>query len=89
MEPDWEAESPPATAFASSQMGGQSSSWVKVSASPDRGIDPADMGSTGCHVPTGRGTLMARRALLSLVTLGLVVGLAVPAQAATESKVTG
>jgi hypothetical protein len=32
---------------------------------------------------------MARRALLSLVTLGLVVGLAVPAQAATESKVTG
>ena len=32
---------------------------------------------------------MRRRALLSLVTLGLVVGLAVPAQAATESKVTG
>jgi len=32
---------------------------------------------------------MARRALLSLVTLGLVVGLAGPAQAATESKVTG
>jgi hypothetical protein len=32
---------------------------------------------------------MGRRALLSLVTLGLVVGLAVPAQAATESKVTG
>ena len=32
---------------------------------------------------------MTRRALLSLVTLGLVVGLAVPAQAATESKVTG
>jgi hypothetical protein len=39
-------------------------------------------------LPEG-GTLMARRALLSLVTLGLVVGLAVPAQAATESKVTG
>jgi hypothetical protein len=32
---------------------------------------------------------MIRRALFSLVTLGLVVGLAVPAQAATESKVTG
>jgi hypothetical protein len=32
---------------------------------------------------------MTRRALFSLVTLGLVVGLAVPAQAATESKVTG
>jgi len=31
---------------------------------------------------------MTRRALFSLVTLGLVVGLAVPAQAATESKVT-
>jgi BNR/Asp-box repeat len=31
---------------------------------------------------------MRRRALFSLVTLGLVVGLAVPAQAATESKVT-
>ena len=31
---------------------------------------------------------MTRRALISLVTLGLVVGLAVPAQAATESKVT-
>jgi hypothetical protein len=31
---------------------------------------------------------MTRRALVSLVTLGLVVGLAVPAQAATESKVT-
>jgi hypothetical protein len=33
--------------------------------------------------------VITRRALLSLVTLGLVVGLAVPAQAATESKVTG
>jgi hypothetical protein len=32
---------------------------------------------------------MARRALPSLVNLGLVVGLAVPVQAATESKVTG
>jgi hypothetical protein len=31
---------------------------------------------------------MRRRALFSFVTLGLVVGLAVPAQAATESKVT-
>jgi hypothetical protein len=31
---------------------------------------------------------MTRRVLFSLVTLGLVVGLAVPAQAATESKVT-
>ena len=31
---------------------------------------------------------MRRRALFSLVTLGLVIGIAVPAQAATESKVT-
>jgi hypothetical protein len=32
---------------------------------------------------------MRRRALFSLVALGLVMGLAVPARAATESKVTG
>ena len=32
---------------------------------------------------------MRRRALFSLVALGLVIGLASPAQAATESKVTG
>ena len=32
---------------------------------------------------------MRRRALFSLVALGLVMGLAPPAQAATESKVTG
>jgi hypothetical protein len=88
MEPDWEAESPPRDCVRL-VADGQAIQLLGKGLNLPGSRDPADMGSDRRPVPVKGGTVMARRALPSLVNLGLVVGLAVPAQAATESKVTG